>query len=121
MLVKRIPINIPDSCTATSSASFTRKTNLQNYGKLIRVKCISVCNQVNNNTEVSVGYMRGGMAYYFDTLILSKHSYFYTSLPDILIPSDYQIVFKFFDHAEGDKYLINIMMEEEIYSEESNG
>ena len=121
MLLRRIPINIPDSCTAKSTATFTRKTNLQNYGKLLRVKCVSVCNQENNNTEVNVGYMRSGMAYYFDTLVLSKHSYFYMSLPDILIPSNYQIVLKFFDHAEGDRYLINITMEEEVYSEESNG
>lgn len=87
----------------------------------MRVKCISVCNHDNNNTDVHVGYMRGGMAYYFDTLVLAKKTYFYNSFPDILIPSDYQIVFKFVDHAAGDKYLINIMMEEEIYSEESNG
>jgi hypothetical protein len=117
MLIKRVPITIKDSLAATSGNDFTRHTNLRNYGHLIRIKAISVCNETNSGTRVNIGYMIGAVAYYFETLVLTNNTYFYISKPDILLNSDYQVVCKFVAPNTGDKYKINIMAEEEVYKD----
>lgn len=108
-MTKKIPFILTLRKEAISTSTFTTKTTPWKSGDVIVISQIAVCNNDTDSKIAHVGIIRGDLAIYYETLVLTKAAYFYPTSNPIVIPSDYRIIIKFVTPADGDQYYINVI------------
>ena len=102
------PFIIPLSRKATSANTFTIKTKSWRPGDIIRVRHVSVSNEITDGTIVHVGVIRDEHAIYIKTLTLTTKTHFYKVILDVEVPSDYRVIVKIITPTSGDMIFVNV-------------
>lgn len=102
------PFIIPIRRTATSTDSFTIKTQAWRRGDVVEIHHISVCNESNGSVVCHIGIIRDSFPIYFKTVVLTTATYFYKTILDLFIPSGYKVIVKIITPTSGDKFVVNV-------------
>jgi len=93
---------------ATSTDTFTAKTQRLRPRDVIELCGIGACNANSANKVVDMGVMRGNKAFYMRSVTLTTAGIWYFTRFHIKIPSDYQILFRIVTPTAGDAFTFNI-------------
>lgn len=108
MYSKETPFILSLKRQATSSSTFTAKTEPWKPGDTVIIDAVSVSDDTSNNKDVHIGVHHGGHTIYLESFRCASNGRFYSTKNQILIPSDYQIVVKFETPGSSDVFYVNI-------------
>lgn len=108
MYYREIPFILPLKRQATSTSTFTAKTEPWKAGDTIIIDAVSVSDDTSNNKDVHIGVTRGEFTLYLESFRCASHGRFYSTKNQILIPSDYRIVIKFETPGASDIFYVNV-------------
>lgn len=108
MSYKEIPFILSFKRQATSSYTFTAKTEPWKSGDTVVIDAVSVSDDTSNNKDVHIGVHHGGHTIYLESFRLASNGRFYSTKNQILIPSEYQIVVKFETPGSTDVFYVNV-------------
>jgi len=108
MVTCNIPLIIPVKREATSTDTFTAKTQRLNPGETIELCGIGACNANSSSKVVDMGVIRGNKVFYMKSVTLTTAGIWYFTRFQVKIPSDYQIVFRIVTPTAGDAFTFNI-------------
>jgi len=93
---------------ATSTDTFTAKTQRLNPGDVIELCGVGARNANSANKVVDMGVIRGSKVFYMHSVTLTTAGIWYFTKFNIKIPSDYQIIFRVVTPTAGDAFTFNI-------------
>lgn len=108
MFNRKYPFIIPLKREATSTTTFTAKTQSWRKGDVVRIDAVAVTVDAHNPKTVHVGVTRDEHVIYFETLVLTNANTFYVTGPSILVPSGYKVIVKCVSPTAGVLYTINV-------------
>jgi len=108
MYIRKEPFIIPLIRQATSTTSFTTKTQPWKSGDVVVIDTVSVAIDAHKPKTVHVGIIRDEFPMYLESLYLSANGQFFCTKSPIVIPSGYRVIIKCVSPTAGITYTMNI-------------